>query len=154
MPERIILLENADDTEKLARTIGKNLRGGECFELSSDLGGGKTTFTRGLVIGIGSPDHVSSPSFTIKNQYNSRNLTCYHFDFYRLQDPGLLKEELAESLSDINGVVVVEWAESVDEVLPSSRITINFDKTTDSSEHRKVTMKFPIEYSYIANGVI
>jgi tRNA threonylcarbamoyladenosine biosynthesis protein TsaE len=153
MHEKTIFLENSSDTEKLARIIGENVKGGECFELSSDIGGGKTTFTRGLVAGMGSLDHVSSPTFTLKNQYDTKNFTCYHFDFYRLQDPGLVREELAESLQDKDGVIVVEWAGSVEDVLPEKRIIIEFLKTAENFEHRKIKIKLPTEFIYLLLGV-
>ena len=153
MQEKTIFVENSIDTETLARKIGEKLKGGECIELSSDLGGGKTTFTRGLVDGLGSLDHVSSPTFTIKNQYKAKDLTCYHFDFYRLQDAGLVKEELAESLEDKNGIIIVEWAESVEDVLPEKRIIIRIEKVADSAEHRKININLPEEYSYVDEGI-
>lgn len=153
MQEKSIYLESSVDTENLARKIGEKLKGGECIELSSDLGGGKTTFTRGLVDGMGSLDQVSSPTFTISNVYKSNNLVCYHYDFYRLQDPGLVKEELAESLEDENGVIVVEWADSVNNVLPEKRVIIKFEKSAENSEHRKLSIKYPEEYSYLFDGV-
>lgn len=146
MQEKIFLSNSADETESLATSIGRKLRGGECIELVSDLGGGKTTFTRGLVRGLGSFDAVSSPTFTIGKQYRADHVTCYHFDFYRLQEPGLATEELAEAFEDNNGVIVVEWAESVASVLPENRIIIKIEQVSGNPESRKCIVKYPIEY--------
>src|ERR1700679_221405 len=99
-----------EETIGLAAAIGGRLRGGEVIELASDLGGGKTTFVRGLAQGAGSGDTVSSPSFTLTNQYEAGDLTIYHFDFYRLLEAGIVRDELAEVLADPQAVVVVEWA--------------------------------------------
>src|SRR5690349_8475192 len=91
---------NSENTEQLGRELGARLRGGEVIELASDLGGGKTTFVRGLAVGMGSIDAVSSPSFTISQVYNSDNLSLHHYDFYRLGEPGLMAQELSEVLDD------------------------------------------------------
>jgi tRNA threonylcarbamoyladenosine biosynthesis protein TsaE len=123
MNEKTMFVEGSEETERIARSIGQHLHGGECMDLMSDLGGGKTTFTRGIVSGMGSSDQVSSPTFTIGKQYKYSDMTCYHFDFYRLQEPGLVAEELAEAIVDPKGVIVVEWAESVADVLPEERMT-------------------------------
>ncbi|PIZ61832.1 tRNA (adenosine(37)-N6)-threonylcarbamoyltransferase complex ATPase subunit type 1 TsaE, partial [Candidatus Saccharibacteria bacterium CG_4_10_14_0_2_um_filter_52_9] len=89
------------------------MRGGEVIVLTSDLGGGKTSFVRGLAAGMASHDLVHSPSFTLSNQYKAGDLTLCHFDFYRLNDPGIMRNELAEVLKDSQAVVAVEWADIV-----------------------------------------
>lgn len=117
---------------RLAAAIGKRLRGGEVIELVSDLGGGKTTFVRGLAEGLGSSDKVASPSFTISREYKADNKTLYHFDFYRLQDPGIVANELAEVAGDPQAVVVVEWADIVEDVLPASKLTVRIRNTGET----------------------
>ena len=153
MQEKTLFIESSDITEQLAEQIGRNLQGGECIELVSDLGGGKTTFTRGLVRGVGSLDNVSSPTFTVGKQYVSGDITCYHFDFYRLVQPGLVAEELAEAIDDPKGIIIVEWADSVTEVLPIDRVVVTFHKVADDSESRKITIKYPDKFMYAFQGV-
>jgi tRNA threonylcarbamoyladenosine biosynthesis protein TsaE len=153
MQEKVFILNSAEQTESLACSIAKHLNGGECIELVSDLGGGKTTFTRGLVRGLGSTDIVSSPTFTIGKQYKAGDLTCYHYDFYRLQDPGLVAEELTEALEDERGIIVVEWAESVARVLPDNRIVIMIDRVAHDSETRKCIVKYGVEYAELMEQV-
>lgn len=117
------------------------------IELVSDVGGGKTTFVRGLAEGMGSTDHVSSPSFTLTNQYKGKHLTIQHFDFYRLSEPGIMRDELAEMLEDSSTVVVVEWAGLVADVLPSNRFTIHITASGDTK--RDFTVAYPKSMSYL-----
>lgn len=147
-------LSSASASESLGAIIGSRLVGGECFELISDLGGGKTTFTRGLVAGSGSNDMVSSPTFTIGKQYTSDKLHFYHFDFYRLQEPGLVAEELQESLQDPMAVIIVEWADTVRDVLPSERVVIELLVSETSAESRDITIHYPDKYNYVMKDVL
>jgi tRNA threonylcarbamoyladenosine biosynthesis protein TsaE len=132
------------DTEKLGELLGKVLKSGETIELCSDLGGGKTTFTRGLARGMGSKDTVSSPTFTISRIYHCKsNLEIHHFDFYRLHEAGIVADELAESLQDKNVITVVEWSHVVQDVLPKDRLTIGFKTVADSPDEREIAIKYP-----------
>lgn len=126
-------------TEQLAERLGRKLRGGEVIELISDLGGGKTTFVRGLARGRGSADAVSSPSFTLRNEYRAGQLTLYHFDFYRLAEPGIVQRELEEVLADPQAVTVIEWADIVEAVLPAERLTIRIQTTGENTRHLIMT---------------
>ena len=141
---------NSDQTIELARRIGKNLRGGECIELISDVGAGKTTFVRGLAKGAGSHNHVSSPTFTISKQYDTAKFSIIHFDFYRLQEANLIEHEISDILQGKKNVIIVEWAELVKHTLPNSRLTI----TINSSEcDRRYEFKCPEKLSYLLEGM-
>ena len=135
------------DTALLAESLGKRLHGGETIELVSDVGGGKTTFVKGLAKGFGSSDNVASPSFTISREYVAGERTMYHFDFYRLNDPGIVANELAEVVYDEKAVVVVEWADIVEDVLPADRLTITIKSTGD--ETRVFTVSYPESLAYL-----
>src|SRR5687767_41688 len=87
-------------TEQLAEQLGQRLKGGEVIELASDLGGGKTTFVRGLARGFGSTDKVSSPTFTVQKVYKTGGKEMHHYDFYRLAEAGLTGHELEDSIGD------------------------------------------------------
>ncbi len=102
-----------------------------------DVGAGKTTFVSGLARGLEAKDKVSSPTFTVEQIYRGR-LNIHHFDFYRLSQPGLIAHELQEALESPNSVVVVEWAETVRDVLPQDRIVILFEVVSEAS--RKLTI--------------
>ena len=135
------------ETENLAEKIGRNLEGGEIIELVSDLGGGKTTFTRGLARGAGSSDAVSSPTFTLSKVYKTPKLNIHHFDFYRLNDVGILEHELHDLLHDSSSVVVIEWGEIVNHVLPKERLTVSFRKLSD--EQILITLNYPEPLNYL-----
>jgi len=138
---------SSEATLKLAAELGGRLRGGEVIELASDLGGGKTLFVRGLAQGLGSRDQASSPSFTLSQQYRAGELTLYHFDFYRLKDAGIMRRELAESLEDPKGVVAVEWADVVKDVLPTNRLTVAI-KASGENE-RQLQFNYPDKLKYL-----
>lgn len=138
-----------DGTLELAARIGRRLRGGELITLSSDLGGGKTTFVRGLASGMGSKDHVHSPSFTLSNLYTSDRLHLHHFDFYRLQEAGIMRAQIAELFEDSNNVVAVEWGDIVDQTLPEERLAIELKVTGDNS--RDIRLTCPPSLSYLIN---
>jgi len=141
--------QSLENTEELAKQVGAKLRGGEVIALSSDLGGGKTAFVRGLARGMGSQDHVSSPTFTISQIYSApqTGLTLHHYDFYRLNEPGLMALELAETLTDPMAVLAVEWGDVVDGVLPDARLTISIVRTGDNA--RQLTLKYPEDMAYL-----
>lgn len=126
---------SSEQTEQLGEKLGASLKGGEVIELVSDLGGGKTTFVRGLVRGAASQDKVASPTFTISKVYKTDGFEIHHFDFYRLAEPGIVADELAEVVGDPKIVVVVEWAEVVQHVLPAQRVTITLKQTPEGSRH-------------------
>ena len=138
---------SADMTQQLAQRLGRHLRGGEIIELLSDLGGGKTTFVRGLARGMGSHDGVRSPSFTVSNQYQANDLTLYHFDFYRLDDPGVLAHELAEIMTDKKAIVAIEWANIVAQVLTRPHLIISLKQTGEHT--RDIVIDYPEEYNYL-----
>lgn len=96
---------------------------------------------------MGSQDNVHSPSFTITNQYQAGQLTLYHFDFYRLKEPGLMRDELAEVVGDPKAVVAVEWAGIVEDVLPANRLIINIKVTGDSK--RQFNFSYPVSLDYL-----
>ena len=143
--------KSSEDTEKLAEKIGRCLRGGEVIELVSDLGGGKTTFTRGLARGIGSEDRVASPTFTLSKVYKGKKLWLNHFDFYRLQEPGIIQHEIHDVIGDPNMVTVIEWADLVSHVLPENRLTICLKHTGDNT--RELELEFPESLSYLTENL-
>jgi tRNA threonylcarbamoyladenosine biosynthesis protein TsaE len=128
--------------------IGQNLRGGELIELRGDLGSGKTTFVRGLAQGMGSKDKVHSPSFTLSNEYKAGQLTLYHFDFYRLNEPGIMQREIAEAIQDTSGVTVVEWAGIIETALLGRRLIITFKPTGETARELNFTYRDNLKYLF------
>ena len=120
--------------------LGSFLKGGEIIELVGDVGSGKTTFVKGLAAGLGIRDEVQSPTFTISRVYGARDgLTLAHYDFYRLNNPGILGVELQEALQEQRTIVAVEWGEIVSGVLPSDRLTVKL--TAPSEKVRNIKVK-------------
>lgn len=138
------------ETESVGEYIGSRLRGGEVIELRSDIGGGKTVFTRGLVRGAGSSDNVNSPTFTITKEYlvpdNDKLKRIVHADMYRLQDPGVMSYELAD-VHDAQSVLVVEWADIVENVLPPERMIVEIETLADGT--RKLLLQTPGRMDYL-----
>jgi tRNA threonylcarbamoyladenosine biosynthesis protein TsaE len=146
-----IVSKSDKQTEDIAADIGTQLIGGEVIELVADLGGGKTTFVRGLARGIGSSDHVSSPSFTISNEYKGKKLRLIHFDFYRLGEAGLVENALVEFLGKPGVVVVIEWADIIKQVLPEKRLSINFRVINEES--RELILTYSKSLDYLVRGL-
>lgn len=143
--------DSAEQTEHIANAIGSKLRGGEIIELNSDLGGGKTTFTRGLASGAGSTDVVSSPTFTVSKIYAAPLFKIQHFDFYRLPDAGLIAHEIEDLLEDPAFVLVIEWGGSINHVLPGDRVNIAITRTGDDS--RRLLVEYPESLSYLVENL-
>ena len=120
----------------LGRKFAKKIRLPVVVELVGDVGVGKTTFVRGLAEGLGVKEPVTSPSFMVSKTYAlPEGGILAHYDFYRLTDPGLMADELSERLQDVRSVVVIEWGESVADILPEERVRMvikyNKDGTRD-----------------------
>ncbi|MDB5166349.1 MAG: hypothetical protein JWM37_421 [Candidatus Saccharibacteria bacterium] len=136
----------------MGAAIGEKLRGGEVIQLISDLGGGKTALVRGLAKGLGSTDSVASPSFTISREYKAGDKTLYHFDFYRLQDPGIMANELAELFEDEQAVIAIEWADIVESIIPPSHVTIRIEPKAETE--RLISLSCPTDLEYVVPTVM
>jgi len=132
-------LTSVDDMKSWAATIGASVAGGEYIELIGDVGAGKTTFTKGLAVGMGIDDVVQSPTFTISRVYDGRDgLRLAHYDFYRLADPGIMADELSETLNDDNTVTVIEWGDIVSDVRPDDYLRVDIESPEETV--RRVTL--------------
>lgn len=142
----------------LGQKVAQQLKLPAVIELVGDVGAGKTTFTRGLAQGLGIPEAVTSPSFTISKRYaftpNPKCCNFYntsderqssgeliHYDFYRLNDPGIMRDELAETLREPNSVVVVEWGGDIAALLPEAHLRFDISLNADGS--RDITVNQP-----------
>lgn len=132
----------------VAARIGQMLHGGEVIELTSDVGGGKTTFVRGLAAGFGSPDAVASPTFTLSKVYMADDKAMHHYDLYRVEDFEVISHELAEILEDDNAVVVIEWPQTLQKLLPDARLRVHLEPVAED-QHRKLTLQAPSTYEYV-----
>ena len=130
---------SCEATEKIAYTLAANLHGGEIITLDGDLGAGKTAFVRGLAAGLGISDRVVSPTFTIVNEYSGEGLPLFHFDVYRIGSPDEMYDIGWEDYLGRGGVMVIEWAVNIEEILKSEKIIkITIDKDLDVSENYRI----------------
>lgn len=141
---------SSEDTSRIGEKLGAKCKGGEIFLLSSDLGGGKTTLSKGIAKGLSSQDVVSSPTFTVSNVYDAKNdIKVYHFDFYRLQEGGVVEQELRELSEDPKVVILIEWGDIIDESLPADMIRISIDRVSSGEDNRQVIVDIPDKYKYL-----
>lgn len=124
MNMRTITLKNEQETEKFGLELGKNLRQGDIVALIGDLGTGKTALTKYIAQGMGIQELITSPTFTIVQEYHSGRLPLYHFDVYRIGDLEEMFELGYEEYFYGRGVCVIEWADLIEELLPENAKTI------------------------------
>jgi tRNA threonylcarbamoyladenosine biosynthesis protein TsaE len=121
-------------TEKIAAQLARTLKGAECVALYGELGAGKTQFVRGLVEGLGGNGHaVSSPTFVLLNVYDRGRLKVFHLDAYRVSGAEDFEAIGFSELIEQGGVVVVEWAQRVEPLLPDARINVHIETTGTSA---------------------
>lgn len=130
--------QSAAETEALGEKLAQRLQGGEVIAFTGDLGAGKTAFTRGLARGLGITDRVTSPTFTIVNEYEGGRLPLFHFDMYRLSSSDELYDIGWEDYLARGGVCAVEWSEIVEDALESDAIRV--DIKNDGDDCRSITI--------------
>ena len=113
------------ETEALGERLGRVLRPGAVVAYTGDLGAGKTAFTRGLARGLGCGERVTSPTYTIVNEYEGGRLPLFHFDMYRLGGPEELYDIGWEDYLNRGGVCAVEWSENVSEALEGDTVRVD-----------------------------
>ena len=134
---------SAGETIEFAEQIGKTLKGGEIIAYKGGLGAGKTTFTRGLAIGLGINAHVSSPTFALVNEYAGESITLCHFDMYRvLNKESLETTGFYDYLYD-DCVIAVEWSENIADVLDELDGVITIEIERDGTGDERNIKVFP-----------
>ena len=127
--------ENTEDTEALGAQLGKVLPAGTVLAFTGDLGAGKTSFVRGLARGLGITDRVTSPTYTIVNEYEGGRLPLFHFDLYRLGSGEELFDIGWEDYIARDGICAVEWSEKASGLL-SETVTVSI--TRGDSDHQRI----------------
>ncbi len=128
-----IQTHSPEETEAVGRKLAAQLRPGDVLAYYGDLGAGKTAFTRGLAAGLGVTEPVTSPTYTIVNEYLSGRLPLFHFDMYRLGSADELFDIGWEDYLARGGICAVEWSENVEEALDGAlRITITKDSADET----------------------
>lgn len=127
-----------DDTQKIAAEIAGSLKGGEFIAMYGDLGAGKTAFVQGLAKALGITSHITSPTFTIINEYEGR-LPLYHFDVYRIADCDEMYEIGYDEYINGDGVCIIEWAELIEDIFPDKYYKITILKDDEKGfDYRKI----------------
>ena len=131
-----------EDTFQLGYQLGLKAKAGEIYCLNGDLGTGKTVFTKGFAKGLGIDEPVSSPTFTIVQEYREGRIPFFHFDVYRIADIEEMEEIGYQDYFYGEGVCFVEWAELITELLPKNIIKISIEKELDRGfDYRKIVIE-------------
>ena len=144
--------ESTEETSKIGEQLGKLLNKGNIVCLSGDLGAGKTSFTKGIAKGLEVKDYVTSPTYTIINEYEGR-LPLYHFDVYRLNDVSEMYELGYEEYFFGDGVVVLEWADIVRDIIPGERLWITILNTKGDNTREIIMEPTGETYDTIVKGM-
>lgn len=134
------LSHNETETEALGESLALRLHPGDVVAYLGDLGAGKTAFTRGLARGLGCKGRVTSPTFTIVNEYEGP-LPLFHFDMYRLSDEEELFDIGWEEYLARGGVCAVEWSERITAALPPETITVTISRCAANDDWRQITIE-------------
>lgn len=132
------ITHSPEETEKIGEALAKSLQPGTILAYRGDLGAGKTAFTRGLARGLGCKETVTSPTYTIVNEYLGGRLPLFHFDMYRLASSDDLWDIGWEDYLDREGVCAVEWSENVQDAMEDA-ITVTIEKLGEST--RRITIE-------------
>ena len=148
MVQHEYITTGAPQTEALGYALGRVLRPGTVIAYTGDLGAGKTAFTRGLAAGLDIPERVTSPTFTIVNEYEGGRLPLFHFDMYRLGSSDELFDIGWEDYLARGGVCAVEWSENVDDALEPDTIRIDIRRGGSENERSiTITNAPPLDYN-------
>ena len=131
---------NSEETMNFAFNLASKLNVGDVVVLSGELGAGKTKFTEGFLKFFDLDDEISSPTFSIVNEYKKDNLNIYHFDVYRLEDVDEFYAIGGEEYFS-SGICIIEWGELIEEALPKNCIRINFEKDLSDENIRYLHIK-------------
>lgn len=135
-----IISNSPEETLEIGKKIAKNFKKGDVIVLTGDLGSGKTKLTEGILTYFGLEKEISSPTFTIVNEYYTENLNIYHFDVYRLEEEEEFSAIGGEEYFE-KGAVVIEWGEMIESLLPKSYLQITFTRDLENENLRKLVFE-------------
>lgn len=139
---------SAEQTNRVGILLGSILNNGDVICLTGGLGVGKTAFTGGIAAALGIKGYITSPTFTIINEYSGIK-PLYHFDVYRIDDPDEMFEIGFDEYIDSDGIVVIEWADRIMNILPDEYIWVKIEKEISESEDTRI-----INIDFIGNRYI
>lgn len=135
-----LVSHSENETKEIAKKIAKELKNGDVIILSGDLGSGKTKFTEGFLSYYGLESEISSPTFTIVNEYKKGDINIYHFDVYRIEE---LDEFYAIGGEEYfaKGICVIEWGEIIEQIVPKEHIKITFERNFENENVRTLNIE-------------
>ncbi len=137
MKKSIFISKSENDTKNYAKNLASELKPKDIVILTGDLGSGKTKFVEGFLSYFGLEQEISSPTFTIVNEYKKNEINIYHFDVYRLSDSSEFSEIGGEEYFE-NGICLIEWGELIEDILPKKYIHITFEKDDENENIRRI----------------
>lgn len=141
MCDAFVYTSNSEnDTKKFAKDFASKLDKKSVVVLTGELGSGKTKFVEGFLSYFGLENEISSPTFTIVNEYKNENATIYHFDVYRLSDSSEFYEIGGDEYFD-KGICLIEWGELIEDALPKNYIHITFSKDENDDNKRRILIE-------------
>lgn len=135
----IYTTHSADETIALGEKIGEKLSKGDVIAFKGDLGSGKTTITRGISMGLGLGDNVTSPTFSLVNEYRGKEKSLIHFDMYRISNPDDVEFTGFWDYLEEGCILAVEWSENISDVIPKSSIIISFKRIDDNTREIEIS---------------
>ena len=132
--------KSENDTLSFAKKFASKLNKKDVIVLTGDLGSGKTKFTEGILSFFGLENEISSPTFTIVNEYSKDDIKIYHFDVYRLEDSSEFYEIGGDEYYE-NGICIIEWGEIIEDALPNDYIKIDFSRNLDDENSRTLNIQ-------------
>jgi tRNA threonylcarbamoyladenosine biosynthesis protein TsaE len=154
----VLISKSPTETFRIGRLLGEGLTGGDCVALTGELGAGKTCLTQGIAAGLGVPDCyvVTSPTFTLINEYPGKNTPFYHLDVYRLRGSADLEEMGFQEYLMSEGVMVIEWAEKVSDAIPDEALRIELSYMDDTVRRIEISgipeKVYPLERTFKQGG--
>ncbi|ERI89439.1 hydrolase, P-loop family [Clostridiales bacterium oral taxon 876 str. F0540] len=135
------VVDSVEKTNEIGIQLGKLVMPGDIICLTGDLGTGKTHITKGIAKGLSIDEHITSPTFTIVNEYTGR-LKLYHFDVYRVNDPDEIYAIGFDEYIFSDGVSVIEWSNYIEELIPNEHISVSMEKLPELGEtFRRINIK-------------
>ena len=133
-----IILNGLEETKEFGIKVGKLLKEGDVVCLNGELGAGKTTLTKSIGLGLGVDDYITSPTFSLINEYDGR-IPVYHFDVYRLENTEELYDLGFDEYFYGRGVSIIEWADKIESFLPQERLVLDIENP-DNTDKRKINI--------------
>lgn len=138
----ILETKSSEETEAIGKKLGEAAKAGQIYTLDGELGVGKTILTKGFAKGLGISEAISSPTFTIIQEYEEGRMPFYHFDVYRIGDVEEMEEIGYEEYFFGEGVCMIEWGSLIEEILPEETIRIRIEKDLDKGfDYRRIQIE-------------